>query len=158
MLLLMLYFFALRIEDFLSKFSFRNFQVGLSEFDQVLMEDFSTNRMVEALDLFEEVANSHWFAKTNMILFLNKRDLFMEKIKHTSIRECPAFEDYSGENTYEATTKYIVACFHKRNHTDNQVFMPASISLYLLCLAAVSALIRCLWLLFTSKKKSKNFV
>jgi len=77
--------------------------------------------MVESLDLFEEIANTEWFAKTNMILFLNKRDLFEEKIKIASIRQCPAFHDYEGEDTYEATTSYIIQHFQERNHTDNQV-------------------------------------
>src|SRR4051794_10860416 len=43
---------------------------------QVLYEDENMNRMVEALNLFEEICNSRWFHKTSMILFLNKRDLF----------------------------------------------------------------------------------
>jgi len=36
--------------------------------------------MDEAVRLFEEVCNSQWFRKTSMILFLNKRDLFAEKV------------------------------------------------------------------------------
>lgn len=55
------------------------FIAALSEFDQKLYEDNKTNRMVEALNLFEEIANSNWFEKSSMILFLNKVDLFQEK-------------------------------------------------------------------------------
>ena len=47
---------------------------------QVLYEDASVNRMVEALNLFDEICNSKWFLETAMILFLNKSDLFEEKI------------------------------------------------------------------------------
>lgn len=32
-----------------------------------------------------------------MILYLNKRDLFGEKIKQKNIRDFPAFSDYAGE-------------------------------------------------------------
>jgi len=46
-----------------------------------LFEDQDTNRMDEALNLFDEICNSRWFKKTSMILMLNKRDLFAEKIK-----------------------------------------------------------------------------
>jgi ATP/ADP translocase len=46
-----------------------------------LFEDANVNRMEEALNLFQEVANSKWFVTTSIILFLNKRDLFEEKVR-----------------------------------------------------------------------------
>ena len=39
---------------------------------QVLYEDENTNRMDEALSLFEQICNHQSFKKTSMILFLNK--------------------------------------------------------------------------------------
>jgi len=53
----------------------------LSEYNLVLYEDDSVNRMEETLNLFDEIINSRWFRETDIILFLNKRDLFEEKIK-----------------------------------------------------------------------------
>ena len=38
------------------------FVVSLAEYDQVLLEDASVNRMHESLSLFEEIANSRWFS------------------------------------------------------------------------------------------------
>lgn len=38
-----------------------------------MAEDPSKNRLVEALDLFEQIVNSHHFEDTNIILFLNKQ-------------------------------------------------------------------------------------
>ncbi|ETO25775.1 hypothetical protein RFI_11365 [Reticulomyxa filosa] len=70
------------------------FVVSLSCYDQRLFEDVSVNAMHEALSLFEETCNSRWFRKTSMILFLNKSDLFGEKIKRRSLKVC--FEDYDG--------------------------------------------------------------
>ncbi len=55
------------------------FVASIAAYDQQLFEDGATNRMVEALDLFEEIVNSKWFINSDMILFLNKRDLFEEK-------------------------------------------------------------------------------
>ena len=43
--------------------------------------------MQEALILFESIANSRWFTKTSLILFLNKMDLFGTKIKNSPISE-----------------------------------------------------------------------
>jgi len=37
--------------------------------------------MHEALNLFEEIVNSRWVRSPEMILFLNKMDLFNEKIR-----------------------------------------------------------------------------
>ena len=48
------------------------FVAAISEYDQLCYEDDKTNRMTEALNLFEEICNSRWFRETSMILFLNK--------------------------------------------------------------------------------------
>ena len=57
------------------------FVTAISEFDQMLYEDANTNRMDEALTLFDQICNHPSFKKTSMILFLNKRDLFEIKLK-----------------------------------------------------------------------------
>ena len=38
------------------------------------------NRMLEALEIFEEVNANKFFVKAAMILFLNKKDLFEKKL------------------------------------------------------------------------------
>ncbi|GIQ89333.1 guanine nucleotide binding protein (G-protein), alpha subunit, partial [Kipferlia bialata] len=48
------------------------FVASASAYDQVLEEDGQTNRMEEALRLFDEMCNSRWFYKIPFILFLNK--------------------------------------------------------------------------------------
>mgnify|MGYP000157667534 CR=1 FL=1 len=48
---------------------------------QVLFEDGQTNRMHEALKLFADTVKLHTFVRTEFILFLNKRDLFADKIR-----------------------------------------------------------------------------
>ena len=57
------------------------FVTAISEYDQVLYEDENTNRMDEALLLFDQICNHPSFMKTSMILFLNKRDLFATKLQ-----------------------------------------------------------------------------
>ena len=49
------------------------FVAALSEYDQVLFEDETQNRMDEAISLFDQIVNSKWFKQTAMILFLNKK-------------------------------------------------------------------------------------
>lgn len=60
---------------------------------------------MEALDLFEDICSNTFFVKSSLILFLNKKDLFEEKIKSKNIRDYPSFADYDGKDAdYEAGT------------------------------------------------------
>uniref|UniRef100_A0AC34QAD4 Uncharacterized protein n=1 Tax=Panagrolaimus sp. JU765 TaxID=591449 RepID=A0AC34QAD4_9BILA len=80
------------------------------------------NRMVESMRLFESICNSRWFINTSMILFLNKKDLFMEKIKKTSIKI--AFPEYKGSNSYDEQVKYIEEKFENLNaNPDKTIYM-----------------------------------
>jgi hypothetical protein len=55
-----------------------------------------------------------------MILFLNKRDLFEQKIKKKSIADYDAFTDYDGKpNNYEDGVKYFVQKFMEKNKSGN---------------------------------------
>jgi guanine nucleotide-binding protein G(i) subunit alpha len=69
------------------------------------VEQEGVNRMEESLRLFDEVCNSPWFSRTSLILFLNKSDLFKEKIKHVDLNV--AFPDYTGGNDHELAQQYI---------------------------------------------------
>ena len=62
------------------------FLASSSEFDQVLMEDRKTNRLVESCNIFETIVNNKTFGNVSIILFLNKMDLLDEKIKSVSIK------------------------------------------------------------------------
>lgn len=61
------------------------FVAAASEYDQVLFEDSSTNRLEEALNLFGECVNSSWLKSVPTILFLNKKDLFIEKFRNQKV-------------------------------------------------------------------------
>ena len=50
------------------------FVTAISEFDQVLYEDEKCNRLVESMNVFEEICNEPSFDTTAMIVFLNKVD------------------------------------------------------------------------------------
>jgi len=93
--------------------------VGISEYDQVLAEQHDVNRMHEALKLFGDICNSRWFELTTMILFLNKMDLFAEKIKRVPLRVC--FPEYEGDDSFESTTRYISERFRGANRNTNKL-------------------------------------
>ena len=97
------------------------FVAALSSYNQVLFEDHSQNRYVEALELFEEIVNSKWFTDTSFILFLNKRDLFAEKIKKTPIESCgEMFSDCTAGNNYEQGCQYMQGKFLERNRNSKK--------------------------------------
>lgn len=54
------------------------------------------NQMQEAFGLFEAIANSRWFEHSAMILFLNKIDLFREKIESGKAPVGNFYPDYQG--------------------------------------------------------------
>jgi len=86
------------------------FCVGISAFDQTLYEDNVTNRLHEALKLFHEICKSKWFSNTLMILFLNKEDIFKQKLAAgKSIKV--AFPDYDGPNDVVSSTNFLEKTF-----------------------------------------------
>lgn len=60
------------------------FMVSSIEYDQYLIEDWKKNRLEESLYIFETVVNSPAFLQSAIILFLNKTDLLIEKLKHAA--------------------------------------------------------------------------
>lgn len=76
------------------------FVVSLGDYDQTCYEDDVTNRMKEALELFEKIINNGWFKQQKIILLLNKEDILKEKLKKTDLKVC--FEDYKGGDLKDA--------------------------------------------------------
>lgn len=74
---------------------------AIQEFDQSLYEDESVNRMQEAVMLFDSVSNSRYFSETSIILFLNKIDLFKQKLKQGVLLK-DYCADYTGDNDFES--------------------------------------------------------
>ncbi|KAG9513758.1 G-protein alpha subunit, partial [Aureobasidium melanogenum] len=89
------------------------FCVALSEYDQVLLEASDQNRMMESLVLFDSVVNSRWFMRTSIILFLNKVDLFRQKLGKSPLSNY--FPDYSGGNDVNRAAKYLLWRFNQVN-------------------------------------------
>ncbi|KAF9884124.1 Guanine nucleotide-binding protein alpha-2 subunit [Aspergillus nanangensis] len=89
------------------------FCVALSEYDQVLLENSNQNRMMESLVLFDSVVNSRWFMRTSIILFLNKVDLFRQKLPRSPLSNY--FPDYSGGNDVNRAAKYLLWRFNQVN-------------------------------------------
>ncbi|KAI8868709.1 guanine nucleotide binding protein, alpha subunit [Ramicandelaber brevisporus] len=94
------------------------FLVAISEYDQVLIEDETINRMHEALTLFDSICNSKWFVNTSIILFLNKIDIFREKLPVSPLNRY--FADYDGGADIELASEYILRRFVSLNRSDSK--------------------------------------
>jgi guanine nucleotide-binding protein subunit alpha, other len=92
------------------------FMAALSGYDQCLVEDVNANQMHEAFMLFESLVNGEWFKDKPIILFLNKIDIFREKLTRSPIKA--HFPDYPGkEGDEEAAKKYFSERFRSINKT-----------------------------------------
>jgi len=117
------------------------FVVAISEYDQFLYEDDQMYRMDEAVLLFDEMCNLKHFKNTSMILFLNKNDLFREKLKTIPVRVDTGakkrYESFQGpfvkigtpeaelgnpsfEAAYEAARDFFLQLFLRRNQSINK--------------------------------------
>jgi len=92
--------------------------VSLSEYDVFLREDISKNRMEDAFEEFKNLCNKKILKKISTILFLNKNDLFKEKIQKVDLKIC--FPDYTGGCDYNNALTYIKQKFTKIFNDSNQ--------------------------------------
>jgi len=86
--------------------------VSLADYNNVLFEDKTVNRMHESLELFESTMRQDVFRDVPIFLFFNKKDLFEEMIKRRGIEVC--FPEYKGLNEIGPSLKYITDQFQKR--------------------------------------------
>lgn len=118
------------------------FIAALSGYDQCLVEDKTAvsnlflrkcccyncpnltrilmqNQMQEALILFESIMSLTWFKRSSIILFLNKIDLFKEKLADKPVRDY--FPDYTGSNDdYNEAARYFANKFRGLNRTEDR--------------------------------------
>lgn len=93
--------------------------------DQNLYEDETVNRMHEAMTLFESVVNSRWFVQTSIILFLNKTDLFAQKLSTSPLRE--TFAEYTGGDNYHLACEFLLSKYNALNHhPEKKMIYPVS--------------------------------
>eukprot|EP00064_Thunnus_orientalis_P010459 superscaffoldBa00001425_g10485 len=93
------------------------FLASLSEYDQVLEERETINRMEESLALFYTTIHSPWFLNTSIILFLNKTDILADKVKTSDLQKY--FPSFTGKRQDPEDAKnYICKLYEQQaiNH------------------------------------------
>jgi len=95
---------------------------SLSEYDQYCEEDGETNRMIESMNVFKDVINNKWFTETPIMLFLNKVDLFDDKIQKVNLGDY--FSKYKSGKSRDKALKFIKDEYTKCNdNPDREIYI-----------------------------------
>jgi len=86
------------------------FVVSLADFDLVLQEESSVNRLTEARELFQTIMKTNALCSASVIVFFNKTDLFIEKLNR-GVRLAEYFPDYQGGGDITSARMYISSMF-----------------------------------------------
>ncbi|KAJ9573892.1 hypothetical protein L9F63_008752 [Diploptera punctata] len=101
------------------------FVVSLSGYDMTLIEDPTVNRLEESLNLFSQIVNNRFFREASFVLFLNKFDLFREKILYSGRHLRLYFSDYKGPDyDVDRGALFIQHKFALRNQNSAKVIYP----------------------------------
>ena len=101
------------------------FLTALNEYDMYFEHEHQLNygrtRMQESLDLFKVISQIEVLANASFILFLNKKDLFEEKISRSPLKQF--FPEYDGPNESKAAGDFISELFvkHAFGGEDNMI-------------------------------------
>lgn len=97
------------------------FLVSSSEFDQVLLEDRCTNRLLESKNIFDTIVNHRAFSEVSFILFLNKTDLLKRKIDSRMSDISYYFPDFVGDPfDLNNVQKFILNLFESTKRDQNK--------------------------------------
>jgi len=89
------------------------YMCALDDYDSMLEEDGATNRLQESLELFSTVTSSTYFAEKGWILFLNKKDLFEQKIKTKPLNKFFSNVLPEDGNDFTKASNYILELYRK---------------------------------------------
>eukprot|EP00514_Thraustochytrium_sp_LLF1b_P001746 CAMPEP_0184518976 /NCGR_PEP_ID=MMETSP0198_2-20121128/6375_1 /TAXON_ID=1112570 /ORGANISM="Thraustochytrium sp., Strain LLF1b" /LENGTH=345 /DNA_ID=CAMNT_0026909451 /DNA_START=309 /DNA_END=1343 /DNA_ORIENTATION=+ len=98
------------------------FVAAISEYDQTLFEARDKNRLEEALELFQSVCEMDFFASTNIVLFLNKSDIFRHKLcdRNVPIDISGLFPDAPTSFDFDEGVNWMEKKFVSRVDTTNR--------------------------------------
>lgn len=104
------------------------FFVDLTTYDQLPCSDDANTSLQSALSLFETLLNSTALDRITFILFLNKVDIFKQKILVSPLNH--HFPDYSGGGDFRAAISYILDQFINLSRDDmRQIYTHVTCSL-----------------------------
>ncbi|KAI9203300.1 guanine nucleotide-binding protein G(o) subunit alpha [Polychytrium aggregatum] len=97
------------------------FVSAIGSYDQTISEDKATNRMVESINVFQNICNNPLMIKTPMLIFFNKIDLLAPKLKDPTKPLNKYFPEFTGRNEIEAVKTFFRAKFDAVNQTPERI-------------------------------------
>jgi len=79
------------------------------------------NALQEAIRTFDDFCHHRYFNGVPFTIFLNKVDLFKEKIKTVPLSQC--FPEYTGNNSFESACDFIEKRFLEVNQARSEVYI-----------------------------------
>ena len=105
------------------------FIASLIEYDMLLEEDDSTNRMEESLILFKKICFHYHLTEAGHILFLNKTDLLPEKLTQSPFSK--HFPDFIGpDEDYDTVCNYIRQRYEAVTYEEIGRYNDSQVALY----------------------------
>ncbi|XP_049602151.1 guanine nucleotide-binding protein G(o) subunit alpha-like isoform X1 [Syngnathus scovelli] len=99
------------------------FVVSLSSYDMSLPEDPTVNRLQESCELFASICANSIFKLTSVILFMNKTDLFQEKILLSGRHLRFYISTFQGADAdVDAAARHITTMFLTSNADNRLIF------------------------------------
>ncbi|TDH02964.1 hypothetical protein EPR50_G00157900 [Perca flavescens] len=96
--------------------------VALSSYDMTQTDKTSGNRLQESLELFTSICTNTVFSSTSLILFMNKTDLFRDKILHSGRHLRFYLSSYKGADVdVDAAAHHITAMFSSCNRSPDKL-------------------------------------
>jgi len=105
------------------------FFTSLVDWDIPLISEEGKTRMDESLEVWVEVLNKEEFENATIILFLNKNDLFEDKIERVNLSD--TFPDYKGGSELQPALDFIKDLF--LNNSQNTKHQTESIHVHNTC-------------------------
>ena len=96
------------------------FVAALSGYDEPMEEDSTKNCLHESIELFSSVCHNRWFSHSCVLLFLNKKDVFDEKISYSPLNQC--FADYNGSGNKEQAADFILQQFNMKHDFQHKLY------------------------------------
>ncbi|KAH7949800.1 hypothetical protein HPB49_015403 [Dermacentor silvarum] len=86
-----------------------------------LLEDRSTNRLVESRSIFETIVNNRCFAEVSIILFFNKTDLLREKLLSGTTSIADYIENFRGDpHNLGDVQRFLVNWFYQARRSQHK--------------------------------------
>lgn len=107
--------------------------MAINEYDEKLFEDESVNRMHESIELFASVCKEKFLKNIPIIVFLNKVDLFMDKILKVDLNGLyfvviadsdvlsVCFPEYTGGRDYDNAISFIKKKLKANRDTEDRL-------------------------------------